>query len=105
MTLQASGSISMSDIAEEFGGVAPHALSEFYSIAAGVPSAGPISLSNFYGKSRTADNSYTGDFTGVIFYSAYPGAPAYSGGEANYTRVSTGPGASYIETNDYYIGP
>ena len=101
MTLQASGSISMSDIAEEFGGVAPHSLSEFYGIAAGVPSSGPISLSNFYGKSRTADNSFIGNFIGPTFYAGSVN-PAVG---TDYTRVSTSLGASYIETNDYYIGP
>jgi len=37
MTLQASGTISLSDLAAEYGGTAPHSLSEYYRGAAYVP--------------------------------------------------------------------
>jgi len=67
MTLQASGAISMADIVAEFGGVAPHSLSEYYRGGAyvgssnmGVPASGAIKLSDFYGASRRADTSYVG---------------------------------------------
>lgn len=53
MALQASGQISLSDIATEFGDAAPHALSEFYGVANGIPTVGnPISLTDFYGASN-----------------------------------------------------
>ena len=51
MGLQSSGSISLSDIAGEFGGSKPHSMSEYYGVAPGVPSSGGISMSNFYGAS------------------------------------------------------
>ena len=51
MGLQSSGSISLSNIAGEFGGSAPHSLSEYYDAASGIPASGQISFSNFYGTS------------------------------------------------------
>ena len=51
MTLQSSGAISLANIASEFGGSTPHSLSEYYSVASGIPSSGTISMSQFYGKS------------------------------------------------------
>ena len=58
MALPSSGTISINDIATEFGGTVPHSLSEYYrggglvpNIAANssVPTSGTISISNFYG--------------------------------------------------------
>lgn len=52
MGLQNSGSISIGDIATEFGDTAPHSMSEFYGAASGVPSSGAIRVGqDFYGKS------------------------------------------------------
>ena len=51
MVLQTSGAISLADIAAEFGGSAPHSLSEYYGAASGVPASGAISIGTFYGKS------------------------------------------------------
>jgi hypothetical protein len=58
MALQSSGTITIQDIADEFGGTAPHSLSEYYrngvyvgSNNTGVPTSGTISLSDFYGAS------------------------------------------------------
>lgn len=52
MALQSSGPISLNDIAGEFGGSKPHALSEYYGVAGGVPSSGTINFSDFYGTSN-----------------------------------------------------
>jgi hypothetical protein len=56
MALQTSGIITLSDIQNEFGGVNPIGLSEYYRGGAyttgnntNVPTSGAISLSNFYG--------------------------------------------------------
>ena len=60
MTLQSSGLISIDDIADEYGGVAPDALSEYYAggtrvpggtegINGPIPSSGIIDVSDFYG--------------------------------------------------------
>lgn len=49
MPLQTSGPISLSNVATEFGGTAPHSMSEYYGAAAGIPSQGAIGLGSFYG--------------------------------------------------------
>lgn len=51
MPIQNSGSISLLDIANEFGGTAPHSLSEYYGAAGGIPASGTIQLDDFYGAS------------------------------------------------------
>ena len=51
MAIVSSGQISIQSIVNEFGGTAPHALSEYYGAASGVPTSGQISISDFYGKS------------------------------------------------------
>jgi len=51
MPIQNSGSISLLDIANEFGGSAPHSLSEYYGAASGIPASGSIQLDDFYGAS------------------------------------------------------
>lgn len=56
MALQTSGAISISELATEFGGTAPHALSEYYRDAGlvpgnntNVPTSGAVALTDFYG--------------------------------------------------------
>lgn len=52
MALQSSGQITLDQIATEFSDAAePHALSEFYSAATGIPASGEIKISDFYGAS------------------------------------------------------
>jgi hypothetical protein len=52
MALQSSGQISLSQIAAEFGGSAPHALSEYYG-KGNAPASGEIQLAaDFYGTSN-----------------------------------------------------
>lgn len=67
MTLPASGPISLANIQTEFGGVSPIGLDEYYRGGAfvtsnntGVPTAGTISASNFYGAAAAATMSYIG---------------------------------------------
>lgn len=50
MPLQTSGSISLSNIASEFGGSAPHSMSEYYDADNGIPASGTIDFADFYGK-------------------------------------------------------
>ena len=57
MALQTSGSISLSQIANEFNDTAPHSLSEQYGAASGIPSSGAISFSDFYG--ATSSTTHT----------------------------------------------
>ena len=58
MALPSSGTLTMADIAGEFGGSVPHSLSEYYrggslvldtSLTASIPTSGLIKLSDFYG--------------------------------------------------------
>lgn len=73
MTLQSSGSISLSQIASEFGDSAPNSMSEFYRGGGKVPdtstnsnisTSGSISIGNFYGAtSRIAVNITIGSNT------------------------------------------
>lgn len=60
MALPDYGELSLSDIAAEFGGVAPHALNEYYDADTGVPKFGEISISDFYGKSSKFSWSLAG---------------------------------------------
>jgi hypothetical protein len=73
MALPSSGTITINDIVTEFGGDAPHALSEYYrggsyvtSNNTDVPTSGTIALSDFYDASKgmtgtnTANDSSTG---------------------------------------------
>ena len=62
MTLPNSGAISINSLVGEYGGSAPHSMSEYYkggglvanhSNNPNVPTSGTISLSNFYGASNT----------------------------------------------------
>ena len=55
MALQASGAISLANLATEFGDTTPNSMSEFYAGGslvgtnnASVPSSGAIALSDFY---------------------------------------------------------
>jgi len=57
MALPSSGPLSIADIAAEFGGAAPHALSEYYG-AGGAPGAGALSVSDFYGLSSSPQTIY-----------------------------------------------
>lgn len=56
MVLQSIGKISLVDIAGEFGGTAPHKMSEYFGVAVGVPGSGNrITIATFYGKSNNPD--------------------------------------------------
>jgi hypothetical protein len=60
MALQGSGAISLGDIATEFGGTVPHAMDEYYGVAAGIPTSGALSLDDFYGATATASLTFLG---------------------------------------------
>lgn len=85
--LQSSGSISTGDIAAEFGGSAPHSISEYYRGAGlvadvveneGVPTSGAIKRGDFYGAAKnyvnlqdhsiTATTGSPGDASASIAY-------------------------------------
>ena len=91
MALQSSGAIKISEIATEFGGVAPHAMSEYYEAAAGVPSSGVIAISDFYGKADLIVTST--DSGGVGIHSTYGAYNVYTwttvGSHSNSITFST----------------
>jgi hypothetical protein len=75
MAIQASGEITLSDIQAEFGGSNPVGLSEYYrggayvpstAPTANIPSAGAISLSDFYGAANVPAASATLKWAGNI---------------------------------------
>ena len=100
MALQASGQISIADIVAEFGGAAPHSLSEYYrggayvgSSNTGVPTSGAINLSDFYGAAAITFDSKTitcGTWTpgtkGALPYNGM-GTTQYPG--ANFGSIAT----------------
>lgn len=55
-----TGTASLLDIQNEFGGAAPISLSEYYGVADGVPSSGTISINDFRGKSSILAYTVTG---------------------------------------------
>ena len=61
MAIQNSGPISLADIAAEFGGSAPHSLSEYYGAASGIPASGGITMGDFYAASAVTAITLTGD--------------------------------------------
>ena len=72
MTIQTSGQIAISDIVTEFGGTAPHALTEYYRNgglvpggATGVPTSGVIKITDFYGAANSGPLSYNGSSSAV----------------------------------------
>ena len=65
MPLPSSGPLRISDIPVEFGGSAPHSLSEYYGVAAGIPTSGTIRISNFYGASVPTATTTGGTITEV----------------------------------------
>lgn len=70
MAIQSSGQIAMSDIVGEFGGSAPHALSEYYGAATGIPASGQITIGDFYGASNIFFATSTAQFTGSTYVHA-----------------------------------
>lgn len=58
MPLPSTGQLSINDIAVEFGGTAPHALSEYYG-AGGAPASGRLAISDFYGLGAFTPSSHT----------------------------------------------
>lgn len=73
--LQTSGTISINDLATQFGGTTPHSMNEYYkgganvpniSVNASVPTSGQISLDNFYGAAASTPLTFTGQGTTSI---------------------------------------
>ena len=100
MALQASGSISLSQIANEFNDTAPHSLSEQYGAASGIPSSGAISFSDFYGATSTTTHTVSPKAT--IFVTAVTAPRAF----VRYTTYTysfvISPGISISSSVEFY---
>ena len=94
MTLQSSGAISLSQIAAEFGGSAPHSLSEYYEGHSGIPSSGTISMSQFYGTSAPSYVYATGG--SVNNSGVWRRHYFYSSGYLNVTNAGNAAGSNSV---------
>ena len=83
MALQSSGQIKLSEIATEFGGSAPHSLSEYYGNG-NAPASGEIQLAaDFYGTSN-----YLASGTITVGYATVKATNDESGYSVSYTHLT-----------------
>lgn len=80
MALPTSGAMTLDMIAAEFGGAAPHGLTEYYGVAAGVPTSGTISTDHFYGKSAIQTMRFTLSNPFIDYGGFFNGAGYIQGG-------------------------
>ncbi len=70
MALQSSGSISLSNIQSEFGGVGSHSLSEYRALNAlgvtDIPATGTISFNDFYSTSNQVSTTVATEVPGYL---------------------------------------
>ena len=78
MACPASGTITIQDIVNEFGGTAPHSMSEYYRNGGevpgnntNVPTSGAISLENFYSAVNEIQQSYSSTNTNLNLASVF----------------------------------
>jgi hypothetical protein len=106
MALQSSGQISLSQIATEFGGSAPHSLSEYYGDG-NAPASGEIQLAaDFYGTSSGLLTTTMVTSTRTISAKLGTFQRGYSNGETNVNtgNVSFGSIANATLSNNKIIG-
>jgi len=102
MALQSSGSISLSEIAAEFGGSTPHSLSEYYAAASGVPSSGALDFSDFYGTSSSSGPPSSG----LIMHmepSAYSSGSTWNDSEGTNNQMTKVGSPSYTSSSPEYF--
>ena len=98
MALPGSGVLSVSDIVGEFGGSAPHGLSEYYRggglvpdspANTGVPTSGTIAIGDFYGAASVVVINITiaSNTNNYDLYTAVSANPAYVPGASNITAT------------------
>ena len=78
MAVTSSGSIGINDLVDEFGGTAPHSLSEYYRNGGevpgnntNVPTSGQISLADFYGAVNEIQQVYSSNATNLNLSSIF----------------------------------
>lgn len=96
MALPSSGTLSISDIASEFGDTAPNSMSEFYrggglvpdsATNSSVPTSGAIAIGNFYGAANRAAVPLTisANTQNYDVYTQASASPAYVAGTSDIT--------------------
>jgi hypothetical protein len=116
MPLPSSGALSISDIVAEFGGSAPHSLSEYYrngsfvgnnSDNQNIPTSGAISIKDFYGAAALPQVTFTpatGDFSKtVVATQLITSGTSFSpnrNGEACIIAVGGGSSGDAVRVND-----
>lgn len=79
MTIKSSGSLSFTEITNEFGSASSISLSKYYGLDEGIPNSGPIKFSDFYGKiinatrtiGTTQNFNARSDFTNATIVGGY----------------------------------
>jgi len=120
MAVTSSAPISITDLVTEFGGDAPHSLTEYYrggslvpNITAnnGVPTSGAISLTDFFGASSVTAWSTTmtvGGITGKISEIGYGSAGAVQNATPTYGSLSDNTidilGGAFLRQVKYAVG-
>jgi len=82
MTIKSSGSLSFTEITNEFGSASSISLSKYYGLDGGIPNSGPIKFSDFYGKiinatrtiGTTQNFNARSDFTNATIVGGYKSA-------------------------------
>ena len=100
MTIKSSGSLSFTDITNEFGVATPVCMSNYYGLDEGIPNSGEIKFSDFYGKTINATRTITAsqnfnarnDFTNATIVGGYKSASTvFSNNQAvKYYIISNG---------------
>jgi len=112
MTVKTSGDLGLeNDIVGEFGGTAPHAITEYYrggglvddnstNAAAGVPTSGEISLGDFYGSGNVTilNLAITSNTNNYDLYTQVSSNPAYAAG-ASIVNLTVNPGVTVGSTS------
>ena len=96
MAVQSSGQISKQDVVDEFGGTAPHAMSEYYrgagevgSANTNVPTSGEIKMSDFYGSQDAIVHNISSNATNQDVQSLF-GNSDYQGSETKLLTIPSG---------------
>jgi len=104
MTIKSSGSLSFTEITNEFGTANPTSLSQYYGLDAGIPTSGQIRFSDFYGKILNATRTINANQQNFNAYNDFPNATIVGGHRTVATVISTNQAVKYFLTNNAIIG-
>jgi len=104
MTIKSSGSLSFTEITNEFGTANPTSLSQYYGLDAGIPTSGQIKFSDFYGKILNATRTINENQQNFNAYNDFPNATIVGGHRTVATVISTNQAVKYFLTNNSIIG-